>query len=154
MPDSSLIMTVASQVTDPTVVKAVTDNPVIKSAADWFAVLGLGAVGGMLGQGARVVVGLKKLNDAASAPGNTKSVADMIEPSRLFISLLIGAIAGALAATTTVGDLTKIALSTLMGLAAAGYLGTDFIEGFMSRFKPKDDAANSAQTPASDGAEG
>jgi hypothetical protein len=67
-------------------------------------------------------------------PGRTLSAA------RLLTSLMIGFLAG-LAATLALGidkllfiDPSK--LDILLGIAAAGYVGTDFIEGFMSRFAP------------------
>ncbi len=114
----------------------------------WFQVLGFGAVGGAMGQGIRTVVGLKKVNDSATAtPGN--SFTDLIQPSRLVVSLVIGAIAGALAATTVLTDLSKIPLATFLALAAAGYSGADFIEGFMNREMPKPDAGVATQPPAS-----
>ena len=133
------------------------DVPTIKTAVEWFQILGLGATLGAIGQGARAIVGLKKLNDTASAPGSVQTAADMFDASRLLVSLMIGAIAGALAAIITDFDVHKdIPIALLMGLAAAGYTGSDFIEGVMSRFVPKTDAAGSTAAPASasDGAEG
>ncbi len=129
------------------------DTEIARTAVEWFQTLGLGVAFGLIGQGARVIIGLKKVNDTASAPGSNATVKDLIEPSRLLISLMIGAIAGALAAATTNIDLSqKIPVSLLMGLAAAGYAGSDFIEGLMSRFKPKTDDAKPA--PATDVAAG
>src|ERR1700743_1878037 len=135
-----------------------------RTVVEWFQLLGLGAFGGALGQGVRPVVGLKKLNDAASAtPG--ASASDMIDPSRLVVSLLIGAIAGALAATGIIKDLQHIPPADFFALAAAGYSGADFIEGFMNRMTPTGTgaagstaSANSAPTgtssATSDGAAG
>lgn len=90
---------------------------------------------GMVGQGARTVVGLKKLHDAnATQPADQ---ATTFLASRLVISLIIGFIAGVLAALAIGLDkLTGAAGATvevLLGLAAAGYAGADFIEGFMSK---------------------
>jgi hypothetical protein len=90
---------------------------------------------GMVGQGARTVVGLKKLHDfnATQAPDQ----ATTFLASRLVISLIIGFIAGVLAALAV--GLDKLAgpagaaVEVLLGLAAAGYAGADFIEGFMSK---------------------
>jgi hypothetical protein len=100
-------------------------------AYDWLQLIGLGGLVGALGQGVRTIVGMKKLNDAAS--GTTSSVGDLIEPSRLVVSLAIGFIAGALAAVSLVKDLTKINAELIFALAAAGYAGADFIEGFVNR---------------------
>lgn len=123
------------------------------SIIEWLQVLGLGGLVGAIGQGVRVIVGLKKLNDAASAQstGDTPvSISDLISGSRLAVSLAIGFIAGAIAAATTLkrGDLGAIAGVTLGGIAAAGYAGADFIEGFMSRAVPAPGA------PAGSGAVG
>ena len=90
---------------------------------------------GMVGQGARTVVGLKKLHDSnATQPPDQ---ATTFLASRLVISLIIGFIAGVLAALAIGLDkLTGAAGATvevLLGLAAAGYAGADFIEGFMSK---------------------
>lgn len=137
------------------------DVPTIKTAFEWFQILGLGAALGAIGQGARAIVGLKKVNDTASAPGSVQTATDMFQASQLLVSLMIGAIAGALTATTIGVDLQKVPLSLLMGLAAAGYSGSDLIEGLMKRFLPQGDAAGTTATttttttsPASDGAEG
>ncbi|MEI9886164.1 MAG: hypothetical protein WDN08_06610 [Rhizomicrobium sp.] len=127
------------------------------TAFDWLQVLGLGAAAGAIGQGIRTVVGLKKVND--SAGGSSKTVADMIEPSRLVVSLAIGAIAGALAGTTIIKNLCGITPDNFFAIVAAGYAGADFIEGFMSRVVPKADPAKPAPqsgepTPAPNGAVG
>lgn len=107
-------------------------NPV-----DWLALLTLGGLLGAAGQGARAIVGLKKLSDAASAKGDT--LADCFETSQLAVSLMIGFVAGLLAmiAMQVAGgnafDITGQTLTTIVG---AGYAGTDFIEGFMRREGP------------------
>jgi putative chitinase len=106
------------------------------SAYEWLQLIGLGGVGGMLGQGARTLIGFKKLHDASSAAAG---VSDMIALDRLVVSLAIGFIAGALAAITTVqslADLEHIGLQQILGFAGAGYAGADFIEGLISRVAP------------------
>src|SRR4051812_41986810 len=72
------------------------------SAYEWLQLIGLGGVGGMLGQGARTLIGFKKLHDASSAAAG---VSDMIALDRLVVLLAIGFIAGALAAITTIQSL-------------------------------------------------
>ena len=106
----------------------------IWSISDWFSVLGFGATAGAIGQVIRTVAGLKKLNDTADAA--SASVYDLIQPARLLVSLVIGAVAGALAATTIVKSLTGVSGEQFFGLAGAGYAGADFIEGFMNRVAP------------------
>lgn len=108
------------------------------SALDWIQLIGLAALVGAGGQSARVIVGIKKLNDAASlqvarAQADTGS---LVVASKLFISLLIGAIAGALSAMATMDPGAKLTAQQIAGLAAAGYAGADFIEGFMQRAMP------------------
>lgn len=107
---------------------------------DWIHVLILGGIAGALGQGARVIIGLKKVNDQASADNSTTR--DLIEASRLMVSLLIGFVAGALAAIAMGMQADQAVQSQqLLGLLAAGYTGADFIEGLMSRAVPSLPAA-------------
>jgi putative chitinase len=107
------------------------------SAYEWLQLIGLGGFSGMLGQGSRAVIGFKKLHDASS--GTTGGVADMIAADRLIVSLVIGFIAGALAAISTIQtahDLLNVGLEQVLGFAGAGYAGADFIEGLISRVAP------------------
>src|SRR5215472_4576783 len=103
-------------------------------AGPWISIIALGALMGFLGQAVRVIVGLKKTKDQAAAL--RQAFAEMFEASTLLISLLIGVVAGALAAVMAVKPDTSITTETLLGLAAAGYSGADFIEGFVSRYLP------------------
>ena len=103
---------------------------------DWVLSLILGGILGMIGQGIRVVAGLKKVNDQASAEG--KTFGSLFQSSTLGLSLLIGFIAGALAIIGVTGNagspnLTKELIVTIIG---AGYAGTDFIEGFIKKSLP------------------
>jgi hypothetical protein len=107
------------------------------SAFDWLELLGLGGIVGALGQGMRMVVGFKKLHDASSA-GNV-GVLDLVAMDRLLVPLGIGFIAGALAAAGSISDLAHISGQQILAIAAAGYAGADFIEGFMSRVAPAAD---------------
>ena len=107
------------------------------SAYEWLQLISLGGLSGMLGQGARTLIGFKKMNDASSA--SSGSVSDMIAADRLIVSLVTGFIAGALAAITTiqtVAELEGIGLQKILALAGAGYAGADFIEGLISRVAP------------------
>jgi len=111
-------------------------------AGPWISIISLGALMGLLGQAVRVVVGLKKAKDHAAAQQH--AFGEMFEPSALLISLGIGAVAGALAAVIVVKPDSSITTETLLGLAAAGYSGADFVEGFVSRYLP----AGTLQPPA------
>jgi hypothetical protein len=112
------------------------------TAVQWLQVLGLGAVAGALGQSARMLVGLKKLADEAAQRGTT--VGAELAPSRLLVSILLGAVAGALAAITVGLDVQAVSVQQVVALAGAGYSGADFVEGFMMRAGTPTDAT---QTP-------
>jgi hypothetical protein len=111
-----------------------------------------GAIGGMLGQGLRVVVGLKKAQEQAAANGLSFQD-DVFDSRRLWSSLLIGAIAGGIGVfTLTTGPTFKDgaeAANKFFALVGIGYAGTDFIEGFISRYLPLQDNAggNAKETP-------
>ena len=95
----------------------------------------LGGVLGAVGQGIRVIVGIKKNLDEDSA----KKWEDWFETKQLGISFIIalalGGIAGVLGAIELLG--TEITKEFMITLIAIGYAGTDFIEGFMKRRIPK-----------------
>jgi hypothetical protein len=94
-----------------------------------LAYIVLASIMGMAGQLFRVIVGLKKASDAK--PG--VKTADLFVGTQFLISLgiaaIVGAVAGVLAAVTTNNyDVTQ---ATYFTYIAAGYAGTDFIEGFV-----------------------
>lgn len=123
---------------DVTQVHAVSNQ--VLPAASWFALVGLGAAAGVIGQGIRSLVGLKKVGDQASSTQTPMN--SLIEPRRLVVSLLIGGIAGVLAAITLIGNLAAVSSEQFFAVMAAGYAGADFIEGFIGRATP--DAASLA----------
>ena len=93
----------------------------------------LGGVLGTVGQGIRVVVGLKKTHDTAQ--DKNKSFSEVFETSQLVISLIIGFVAGVLAYISIVGfDVDLVDTSVITTLIGSGYAGTDFIEGFMKKY--------------------
>lgn len=95
---------------------------------------------GLVGQGIRVIIGLKKLqeeaeSEAGSAP-QTKMVYDQkFDARQLWLSLLIGFIAGCLA--NLVREEGEIGKEVQAAMIAAGYAGTDFIEGVLKKVLPK-----------------
>jgi putative chitinase len=123
------------------------------STEQWLLVIALGAVCGLAGQGVRAIIGLKKLKDAndayklaiASGQPNPQPP-DPFSPSVLLVSLFIGMVAGALAAIGLASATDPKAMCSPVGcnpdieavlaLVSAGYAGTDFIEGFMSKWLP------------------
>ena len=107
---------------------------------------------GLLGQGARAAVGLKTMTaSAASAPNQQTE----FNAAYLLISLMIGFIAGILAGIA-VGlehfkaiDLSNI--KVLIGVAVAGYAGTDFIENSLSIIIPTGAKTPNSQQDVSSG---
>lgn len=100
-----------------------------------LAAVVLAGLMGMLGQAVRAVAGLKKLNDYADE--TKQATADLFATSRFVTSLLIGFTAGIAAALMmglqTIIDVKPDNIQVLLGIAAAGYAGTDFLEAFASR---------------------
>lgn len=108
-------------------------NKMNPTPTDTLILILLGAILGMVGQGIRVVVGLKKLGDLATA--EETETKNLFVTQQLVLSLLIafaiGAIAGVLAAVTSI-DL-EFSKSVIIAFISAGYAGTDFIEGFIKK---------------------
>jgi hypothetical protein len=102
------------------------------TAADYLTLILLGGILGMVGQGIRVIVGIKKVNDAKDSDNPLKYQRTIMS---LFIAFSIGGIAGVLAA---IGSMeAPIDKATIIAFLTAGYAGTDFIEGFMMKNKQK-----------------
>jgi predicted chitinase len=92
---------------------------------------------GLIGQGARAAVGLKTMTaSATSAPSQQTE----FNAAYLLISLMIGFIAGVLAGLAVgLSHFKQINLDdakVLIGIAVAGYAGTDFIENTLSIIIP------------------
>lgn len=109
-------------------------TPIQNTPFNILVIVLLGAILGMVGQGLRVIVGLKKVGDAAA--GTNSKGKDLFDLQRLVISLFIafaiGAIAGVLASLESI-NLREFPMATVMAIIAAGYAGTDFIEGFIRK---------------------
>src|SRR5262249_21629707 len=107
----------------------------------------LAAFLGTIGQLIRVVIGLKKENDearAANQPLNARFSAQELLTS-LAIAVAVGAIAGVLTGLQSTNHLPGT--KELLAFVGAGYSGTDFIEGFMSKALPQQ-STSTAQQPA------
>jgi len=122
-------------------------KPELLSSSNVLAILLLCGLMGLVGQGARAAVGLKSMtNSAATAPSEQTE----FNAAYLLISLMIGFIAGVIAGLALgLGNLAKIDpsdIKTLLGIAAAGYAGTDFIENSFSIFIPNKTAGANAGT--------
>jgi predicted chitinase len=100
-----------------------------------LSALVLCGVVGMVGQGIRAVVGLRKAGYLQIEAGDSKQ---NFSASYLMVTLMIGFIAGSLSGLIMGLDTFagKLPSESLMALVAAGYAGVDFIEGsFNSRIK-------------------
>ncbi|GAB3902940.1 hypothetical protein GCM10028803_30490 [Larkinella knui] len=93
---------------------------------------------GLIGQGIRVIVGLKKLREEAAAenaPNPKAAFDDKFDVRQLWLSLFIGFIAGCLANLgRPKGEFTP---EVQLAIIAAGYAGADFIEGAFNKLLPK-----------------
>lgn len=96
----------------------------------------LGSALGMIGQGIRVVVGIKKAQDEAAAEGEDFAYDFKKLSASLLIAFVIGGIAGALAVLPYVSRGGEITFKDVEVLIGVGYAGTDFIEGFMKKKLP------------------
>jgi uncharacterized membrane protein YeaQ/YmgE (transglycosylase-associated protein family) len=102
----------------------------------------LGGLLGILGQGIRVVVGIKKLSGANAAKRLNNEETDEFSPARLLLSIFIGFIAGAIALLIkgkTDSDAEKTQM--IITIIAAGYSGADFIEGVFNTYIKKFNSA-------------
>ena len=112
------------------------------AAGDVLGALLIGGLMGLVGQGARAALGLKKMNDL---PANQDlGWNDLFVASRLVVSLIIGFLAGVVTAIGLGIETITTAFTPdmLTKLAAAGYIGTDAIEAFTAGL------ATSSGTPA------
>lgn len=101
---------------------------------DIINVIAAGGLLGILGQGIRMAIGLKKHSDAnAQKPSGE---ADPVDTGRLMISIFIGFIAGALFLLIRGTDSLKDK-EFIFSVIAAGYSGTDFIEGLFNTYIAK-----------------
>lgn len=106
----------------------------------------LGGLLGLLGQGIRMAIGLKKLSDANAQTNNKED----LNGGRLMVSLFIGFLAGALYVLVNgfsdqpdVQDGEYIGNQFVFTVIAAGYAGSDFIEGLFSTYIAKMPMASS-----------
>jgi len=96
--------------------------------------IGLGAIVGGLGQGARAAIGIKKELDSRQS--------QWFNGKELGVSFLLGAVAGAVAALVQYGPNVEITKEMLLGFAGAGYAGADFVAGLMQKWVPGSGAAS------------
>lgn len=96
----------------------------------------IGALMGILGQGARAIVGLKGMADDAKAQGLSPN--DLFEAGRLLTSFLIGIVVGLASVLVYLkggGSATADpSWQVMLAWAVSAYAGTDFLEGFISQY--------------------
>ena len=107
----------------------------------------LGGLLGLLGQGIRMAIGLKKLSDANAQKDNKED----LNGGRLMVSLFIGFVAGALYVLVNgfdnkpdVANGEYIGNQFVFTVIAAGYAGSDFIEGLFNTYIAKMPTSGSA----------
>jgi len=116
--------------------------------ADLLAYIILGGLMGMLGQGARAVIGLKGMADNARTLNVNPN--DLFEAGRLITSIIIGFLVGLAAALISLkgADVAVPGWQTMLAWVASGYAGTDFLEGFISQYLPQGAATSKSTTGA------
>lgn len=107
----------------------------------------LGGFLGLLGQGIRVVAGLKKLSESKKVDDQ-----DSFDTRRLTVSLLLGFIAGALGSLTLLDEITAQPADAknhdvIFKLVGIGYAGVDFLESFLTKYIPVTKEADTTLNP-------
>lgn len=106
-----------------------------------------GGLLGMLGQGIRIAVGLKKLNDSNNVQLAQGNAQENFSTSRMFISIFIGFAAGAIGMLIKGASLAKdgnFDTQSIVTIMAIGYSGADFIEGVFNTYINKPAGSNNA----------
>ena len=109
-------------------------TPPTTDPALFLQIILISAILGMCGQVLRVIAGLKKAQDNAADEKGKKIKTILADNSgsiafSLFIAIVVGGVAGVLVAISS--NRFVLDKSTIIALIAAGYAGTDFIEGFI-----------------------
>src|ERR1700747_492597 len=103
---------------------------------DVLLALLLSGLMGLFGQGIRAAVGLKS---AATLSASTPTQQSQFNTAYFGLSLMIGFIAGGLVGVGLLDQVMNVTASNikvLLGIAAAGYAGADFIENAFTRLIP------------------
>jgi hypothetical protein len=100
--------------------------------------LGLGFLLGMAGQVVRAVAGLRKHSGTppSSGAGAELTPREAFNGTQFAVSLLLGGVAGMLAVVVLWDKMNNLNKDTALGLLAAGYAGSDFLEGVI-KWMPK-----------------
>lgn len=113
-----------------------------------------GGLLGSFGQGVRIAVGLKKLNEGNAALVAQGKPAEEFSTSRLVISIFTAFVAGALGMVvkySSQGDTKDMTAEAVLTIIAVGYSGADFIEGvfntYISKYTPTNTTTPAATPP-------
>ncbi len=108
----------------------------------------LGGLLGLLGQGIRMAIGLKKLSDVNARRENKEE----LNTGRLMVSLFIGFVAGSIYVLLDGTDSTSaehyVGNQFIFTVIAAGYAGGDFIEGLFGTYMTKMPGTNNSNSNA------
>lgn len=99
----------------------------VSGSSALLSYLALGLLLGAVGQTARAVVGIKAEMERAGADG--KKWDEWFNAKQLTVSFILGGVAGLAYAVSLMG--IPVDKQFITGGLAAGYAGSDFIEGFM-----------------------
>ncbi|MBI3677962.1 MAG: glycoside hydrolase family 19 protein [Proteobacteria bacterium] len=122
----------------------------IVSGADALNALLLCGMMGVLGQGVRAAVGLKGSNPNMGAPNPQSAFSAAYFALSLMIGFIAGVGAGLLLGLQNFTHVNLADVKSLLGIAASGYAGADFIENSLSIVirPPAQQAASAATTSA------
>lgn len=99
------------------------------SAGEWLCYVALALLLGTAGQLVRVGVGFKKLHDQHLAKGDPVP----FDAQKFWTSIVLGAAAGLLTALVKWKGSATIELNFIFTLMAAGYAGSDIVEGLIDK---------------------
>jgi hypothetical protein len=99
-----------------------------------------GGLLGMLGQGIRIIVGIKKIQEQNAVAALSLAAPTELQNSRIIYSLFIGFVAGALGLLVEKNPESLFKMENnemIVMLIAIGYAGADFIEGIFKKYMPQ-----------------
>jgi hypothetical protein len=107
---------------------------------------------GLMGQGARAAVGLKKANALGGQPSQDSEFSAAYFALSLMIGFIAGVLAGLALGLQYFVRINLADIKMLLGVAASGYAGADFIENSLSIFLPPSTCktTQSAAAPAAE----
>ena len=111
------------------------NEPATTNPKDLIIIIALAAIFGICGQVIRVFAGIRKIKE--SSPADSKDIKSILSNNNsqilfsLLIALVVGSVAGILAYLSSSQTNFVFDKATIIALVAAGYAGTDLIEGFI-----------------------